>query len=160
VIKAAVAVLALATACGSGAVAVQERPAAAPPTPRATTAAPHVPALPQGCSPRADACVSTHARVAWLQTRGRPSYGPVRVSLGSAAHPTPHGTFRVAWKDAEHTSSTYGIPMPYSVFFATGGIAFHEGRLDETSHGCVHLARPAAFVFFSMLHRGDRVEVF
>lgn len=34
-------------------------------------------------------------------------------------------------------------PMPYSVFFAPGGIAFHEGSLTEDSHGCVRLAADA-----------------
>lgn len=117
-------------------------------------------ALPRGCTPRAVACVSTSAGVAWLQVKGRTVYGPVRVSLGSATHSTPRGRFHVVWKDAEHTSSRYGTDMPWSVFFAAGGVAFHEGPLDEPSHGCVHLAPGAAAVFFAALARGDRVEVF
>ena len=134
--------------------------------PHATShAAPHAtshaaPALPRGCSRRAVACVSTHDRLAWIQYGGKASYGPVRVGLGRASQPTPHGRFRVAWKDEEHTSSTYGIDMPYSVFFASGGIAFHEGPVDEPSHGCVHLPAGAAAAFFAALERGDRVEVF
>lgn len=88
------------------------------------------------------------------------TYGPVPVSLGTRRDPTPRGTFHVAWKDAVHTSSTYGIPMPHAVFFAAGGVAFHEGPLDERSHGCVHLSRTAAAAFFAGLGRGDRVEVF
>jgi lipoprotein-anchoring transpeptidase ErfK/SrfK len=129
--------------------------AASPPTWVVTT-----PALPSGCSGRAIACVSTRHRVAWLQQVGRPAYGPVPVALGSASQPTPHGTFHVAWKDEEHTSSRYGTDMPYSVFFAAGGVAFHEGPLDETSHGCVHLTAVAAAAFFAALDRGDRVEIF
>jgi hypothetical protein len=160
----AAVLLGSATACGPAPAALPEEPAAAPAVtsavPSRTPPAAVRPALPRGCSPRAAACVSTRQRVAWLQHHGRPSYGPVRVSLGRAGHPTPHGTFHVAWKDAEHTSRSYGIPMPYSVFFAAGGVAFHQGPLDESSHGCVHLGRPAAFVFFSELRRGDRVEVF
>jgi lipoprotein-anchoring transpeptidase ErfK/SrfK len=74
-------------------------------------------------------------------------------------HPTPTGSFHVAWK-AEYTRSTiYDIPMPYSVFFATGGIAFHEGPLDEPSHGCVHLAHADAQAFFAALKVGDQVVV-
>jgi hypothetical protein len=154
--------LGAATACGPATLTVPEQPAAAAPAPPATPrpSTVHRPALPPGCSARAVACVSTRTGLAWLQHHGHPSYGPVRVSLGSARHPTPRGTFHVVWKDVEHTSTTYGIPMPYSVFFAAGGVAFHEGELDESSHGCVHLARPSAFVFFSTLERGDRVEVF
>jgi lipoprotein-anchoring transpeptidase ErfK/SrfK len=49
--------------------------------------------------------------------------------------------------------------MPFSVFFAHGGIAFHEGPLDEASHGCVHLAPAAAERFFAELQTGDRVQV-
>jgi lipoprotein-anchoring transpeptidase ErfK/SrfK len=49
--------------------------------------------------------------------------------------------------------------MPYSVFFAPGGIAFHEGSVTENSHGCVHLAPDAAPVFFDSLVRGDVVQV-
>jgi hypothetical protein len=126
-----------------------------PPT---TRTAPLV--LPAGCSSRAVACVSTGLHVAWLQEGGRPTYGPVPVAIGTPGSPTPHGTFHVAWKDREHTSSTYGTNMPYSVFFAAGGVAFHQGPLGEGSHGCVHLSGAAAAVFFAALGRGDRVEVF
>lgn len=97
--------------------------------------------------------------MAWLQHDGEVTYGPVPVALGGPGHRTPKGTFRVAWKDAEHTSRTYGIDMPWSVFFAVGGIAFHEGPLDQASHGCVHLGTAAARRFFAELHPGDRVQV-
>jgi hypothetical protein len=30
------------------------------------------------------------------------------------------------------------------VFFAVGGIAFHEGSLKSSSHGCIHLTMDAA----------------
>ena len=135
-------------------------PAAVVPVAPAATATPHKTSLPSGCRRRAVACVSADHKVAWLQRDGRVVYGPVRVSLGGPGHRTPRGSFRVVWKDEEHTSSTYGIDMPWSVFFAHGGIAFHEGPLDERSHGCVHLAPAAAERFFAELDRGDRVQVF
>ena len=133
-----------------------EAPALVVPAVKAT---PRTPALPSGCARTSVACVSTRERVAWLQHDGRVTYGPVRVSLGGPGHRTPKGLFRVAWKDDEHWSSTYGIPMPWSVFFAYGGIAFHEGPLDQPSHGCVHLAPAAAQRFFAELGHGDRVQV-
>ena len=133
---------------------VQGPSAVAPASPIA-----QLPVVPAGCSPRAEACVSRAHRVAWLQHDGRVTYGPVPVALGRASQPTPRGRFAVAWKDAEHTSSSYGIDMPFSVFFAAGGIAFHEGPLDEPSHGCVHLGRAAAEAFFGALAPGDRVQV-
>ena len=121
--------------------------------------APRKATVPSGCRRTTVACVSTSHRLAWLQRDGRVVFGPVPVSLGGPGHRTPNGSFRVAWKDEEHTSSTYGIPMPFSVFFAHGGIAFHEGPLDQPSHGCVHLASAAAERFFAELGPGDRVQV-
>jgi len=168
-VRAAGAVLLLLLAgCGASAAApVIEAEGVAPPAPVvAPSALPSRapvatrPVVPAGCSARAEACVSTEHRLAWLQRRGRVVHGPVPVSLGTRADPTPRGHFRVAWKDAEHTSSIYGIDMPWSVFFATGGIAFHQGPIDEASHGCVHLAPAAAEAFFDALDRGDRVHVY
>jgi lipoprotein-anchoring transpeptidase ErfK/SrfK len=79
---------------------------------------------------------------------------------GKPGHETPVGKFRVAWKDQEHYSSEFaGMPMPNSVFFAAGGIAFHAGSLDEGSHGCVHLSDAASLTFFESLKVGDSVEV-
>jgi lipoprotein-anchoring transpeptidase ErfK/SrfK len=83
----------------------------------------------------------------------------VPISYGTPGSPTPTGTFSVSWKDKENTSSIYRIPMPYSVFFAPGGIAFHEGDVAEDSHGCVHLPPDAAPVFFDSLVRGDVVQI-
>ncbi len=47
--------------------------------------------------------------------------------------------------------------MPYSVFFIAG-IAFHQGSLGATSHGCIHLSRAAAIRFFGSLEVGDVVQ--
>ncbi|MDQ1695037.1 MAG: hypothetical protein QOJ03_390, partial [Frankiaceae bacterium] len=71
----------------------------------------------------------------------------------------PRGSFHVAWEAQQWTSTEYGLPMPWSVFFATGGIAFHAGPLDVRSHGCVHLRPRAARRFFRYLHPGDKVVV-
>jgi lipoprotein-anchoring transpeptidase ErfK/SrfK len=49
--------------------------------------------------------------------------------------------------------------MPYSVFFAAGGIAFHEGRQDTNSAGCVKLVREDAREFFEYLQVGDQVQI-
>jgi lipoprotein-anchoring transpeptidase ErfK/SrfK len=49
--------------------------------------------------------------------------------------------------------------MPHSVFFAPGGIAFHEGSVTEDSHGCVRLTAPAAKVLFGNLSAGQLVQV-
>src|SRR4051794_34656603 len=93
---------------------------------------------PTPCQAPARACVDTQHQQAWLQDGGQITYGPVPVALGGSGHRTPHGQFRVAWKAESWTSTEYGIAMPWSVFFTTGGIAFHAGPLRRQSHGCVH----------------------
>lgn len=125
---------------------------------RSATKAPSAAAVPKWCR-RADACVDRQARLAWLTRRGELLLGPVPVSVGGAGHRTPRGRFHVAWKAPDWTSTEYGLPMPFSVFFAAGGIAFHAGPLDEPSHGCVHLRRHDATIFFDRLAVGDIVIV-
>jgi lipoprotein-anchoring transpeptidase ErfK/SrfK len=49
--------------------------------------------------------------------------------------------------------------MPYSVFFAQGGIAFHQGDLDRASAGCVRLERENAILFYDTLPLGAKVQV-
>jgi lipoprotein-anchoring transpeptidase ErfK/SrfK len=85
-------------------------------------------------------------------------YGPVPVKSGRPSMPTEPGTYHVTYKDRDHVSSVYHVPMPYAVFFH-GGQAFHEGSLTRSSHGCVHLSRGAAATFYDTLHVGDEVQV-
>jgi lipoprotein-anchoring transpeptidase ErfK/SrfK len=55
---------------------------------------------------------------------------------GAPGDPTPRGIFHVAWKaGANYISTSFGVPIPYAVFFAPGGIAFHAGSLTSSSHG-------------------------
>ncbi|CAM4067160.1 L,D-transpeptidase [Kibdelosporangium persicum] len=103
--------------------------------------------------------MSLSQNLAWLVKDGVVEYGPVPITHGRPGEETPVGTFQVAWKDAENTSSIYRTPMPHSVFFAAGGIAFHEGSLSEQSHGCVHLSPDAAKVFFDALPVKAGVQV-
>ena len=75
---------------------------------------------------------------------------------------TPRGTFHVQWKaGANYISTEYNEPMPYAVFFAPGGIAFHGGSsLTKTSHGCVHLDIGSAKYYHDHLPIGAEVVVF
>ena len=109
------------------------------------------------CPRRVKACVDLREERAWLQRRGAVTYGPVRVGFGTRRHPTPKGTFRVKGKARHYRSTSYGIAMPYSVFFTRSRDAFHVGPLGRQSHGCVHLRRADARVFFHRLHAGDLV---
>lgn len=112
------------------------------------------------CSSSARACVDLAAGTAWLIEDGHVVRGPVPISQGGEGRETPRGDFAVEWKNRDHRSAEFdGAPMPFAVFFAPGGIAFHEGNLETTSAGCVRLAHDEAAAFFDFLAVGDRVEV-
>ena len=115
--------------------------------------------VPPPCEATALACVRLSSSQAWLRPPGGAVVGPVPIGYGIGAHATPTGVFHVSWKAASYTSRTYHEPMPHAVFFAAGGIAFHEGSLDTSSHGCVHLAADTAAEFFAALQPGDEVQV-
>lgn len=148
------------TGCATQAAAGQEpAPTSPPPTTTTTTTTTTTPPPPPPCGPEVRACVSLSTKQAWLMTAGVVDVGPVTITHGGTENPTPTGTWPVAWKDQEHTSSIYGDPMPFSVFFAPGGIAFHEGPLDTFSHGCVRLSMADAQTFFNSLAVGQLVQV-
>jgi L,D-transpeptidase catalytic domain len=111
------------------------------------------------CTAAARACVDVDRQRAWLIEDGRVVRGPVAMTPGDEDDPTPRGTFTVEWKAAEYTSREYLVQMPYSVFFAAGGIAFHEGGQDTSSAGCVKLRHDDAVAFFGFLQVGDQVQV-
>jgi lipoprotein-anchoring transpeptidase ErfK/SrfK len=143
------------------------RPAAPPaggPSPAVVTASQRA-----QCPPSAAACVDLSTRTAWLQDRGQVSFGPVPMLPGAqtglappgpTSSATPTGAFHVLRKKADEVSSEFDEPMPDAVYFAPGGIAFHEGSLTTTSHGCIHLDAAASVTFFDRLRVGDPVEVF
>lgn len=112
------------------------------------------------CSSSARACVHLESGQAWLIEDGDIARGPVPISSGGPQRETPRGRFAVEWKNRDHKSAEFdGAPMPFAVFFAEGGIAFHEGNLHTRSAGCVRLEREDAEAFFDFLQIGDRVEV-
>jgi hypothetical protein len=117
----------------------------------------------RSCPPSATACVDLARHLTWLQTRGRVTFGPVRMEPGppGSVHATPRGTFHVAWKAGpSYISTIYGDPMPWAVFFAPGGIAFHGGSLTTPSHGCVHLTVGNAHYYNEHLTLSAEVIVF
>lgn len=112
------------------------------------------------CSLFARACVDLGAQQAWLIDNGVVARGPVPISTGGPGRETPRGDFDVEWKNLHHKSAEFnGAPMPYAVFFAPGGIAFHQGVLGSSSAGCVRLNEPDAAAFYGHLLVGDEVEV-
>jgi hypothetical protein len=117
------------------------------------------PSARRSCPPAATACADLSARLTWLQSDGTITYGPVRIEPGLPR--TPRGTFHVEWKAGAHYMSTeYHEPMPYAVFFAPGGIAFHGGSLTAPSHGCIHLDIGSARYYDDHLPVGAEVVVF
>jgi len=113
----------------------------------------------QSCPLAASACADLTADLTWLQSDGTITYGPVRMKPGLPR--TPRGTFHVQWKAGAHYVSTeFGDPMPYAVFFAPGGIAFHGGSLTKKSHGCIHLDIDSARYYDDHLPVGAEVVVF
>jgi hypothetical protein len=128
----------------------------------------HEPPLVTGtpCSATARACVDLDTQRAWLIQDGRTVRGPVPISSGGAGAETPVGrSFRVYLKDRDHRSQEFRMangqpaPMPWSVFFADGGIAFHSGNPARASAGCIHLRPADAQAWFENLQVGDQVQV-
>jgi lipoprotein-anchoring transpeptidase ErfK/SrfK len=117
----------------------------------------------ESCPAKATACVDLTRHLTWLQSAGRITFGPVQAEPGppGSAHATPRGTFEVSWKAGpDFVSNIYNEPMPWAVFFAPGGIAFHGGSLTTPSHGCVHLTVPDAHYYNQHLPDGAEVVVF
>jgi L,D-transpeptidase catalytic domain len=142
-------------------------PSGSPATRRAAATAAGKPRLDSSdrssCPPAASACVDLTDHITWLQWDGRVTFGPVRMEPGppGSPHATPRGTFYVQWKaGADYISNIYGDPMPWAVFFAPGGVAFHGGSLTNASHGCVHLTVVNALYYHDHLPIGAEVVVF
>lgn len=122
------------------------------------------------CTAAANACVDVRKKQAWLIKDGKVFRGPVPIATGGKGEDTPTGNvFRVYRKDKDHKSTEALIksgpqkgqpaPMPYSVFFEDGGIAFHSGSPSVASAGCVHLNLADAIAFFNFLQIGNHVQV-
>jgi lipoprotein-anchoring transpeptidase ErfK/SrfK len=117
----------------------------------------------ESCPAKATACVDLTRHLTWLQSAGKVTFGPIRAEPGppGSAHATPRGIFQVSWKAGPaFISNIYHEPMPWAVFFAPGGIAFHGGSLTTPSHGCVHLTVENAHYYNQHLPDGAEVVVF
>lgn len=118
------------------------------------------------CTTAARSCVDLGHQKAWLIGKdGKVIRGPVKITGGGPGKETPPGTFKVLWKDKTHKSNESRLPngqpapMPFSVFFAPGGIAFHGGSLERASAGCIHLDDADAELWYNTLQLKDEVQV-
>ncbi len=134
------------------------------PAARAARAEPLVAGTP--CSISAKACVDLDSQRAWLIQNGKVIRGPVKIASGGNGQETPVGhSLRVYRKDKGHVSEESRLPngrpapMPWSVFFEDGGIAFHSGSPSRSSAGCIHLDPADAEAWFNYLQIGDQVQV-
>lgn len=151
---AALAVAGFLCAPSSPAEALEDPVITAVPTPSGPGLVPGTP-----CRTTARACIDLSHRRTWLIDNGAVAYGPVPITSGRRAFPTPPGTFRVTFKDVAHKSKEFNDAlMPNSVFF-NQGIAFHQGSLKVPSHGCIHLSPTASRRYFAALKPGDVVQV-
>ncbi|WP_274202293.1 L,D-transpeptidase [Actinomycetospora lemnae] len=118
------------------------------------------------CSASARACVDLESQRAWLIRDRQVVRGPMTISSGGEGQATPVGhSFRVYRKEEHHVSGESTTrdgrpaPMPYSTFFADGGIAFHAGDPSRSSAGCIRMETPDAQATFAELQNGDKVQV-
>jgi hypothetical protein len=117
------------------------------------------------CTATASACVDLDKQTAWLIKGGKVTLGPIRIASGGQGKETPMGDFHVLSKDKDHKSAEFPLPngqpapMPNSVFFEPGGIAFHSGDPKRASAGCVHVSPGDSLTFFNTLNVGDEVQV-
>ena len=95
----------------------------------------------------------------WLQENGNITYGPVPMSSGMPGYETTRGHLSVTRKVRDEWSRPYNGPMPFSVYFTNDGEAFHEGSVNQMSHGCIHLNHDDAVKYFDTLQVGDGVYI-
>lgn len=94
--------------------------------------------------------------------RGGIEIGRSSLIYGADEKPTPHGSFPILEKDADHHSSLYDAPMPYMLRLTWDGVAIHgspELADDLATHGCVGLPDAFAAKLFAAAKVGDQVVV-
>ncbi|ARX88890.1 hypothetical protein SMD44_08377 [Streptomyces alboflavus] len=71
------------------------------------------------------ACVDLTRQLSWIQDGKTLKLRAGAGAHGRNGHETRTGLKKVYWRDIDHISSIYHVPMPYSQFF-DGGQAFHS----------------------------------
>ncbi len=107
-------------------------------------------------------CVDMDRQLLWVQTGKKVGFGPVAVRTGRDTEETRPGLHRIYWRNKDHWSTLYDVPMPYAQFF-DGGQALHgrHGSLYDGggSAGCVNLALEDAEALWRLLAVDDLVYV-
>jgi lipoprotein-anchoring transpeptidase ErfK/SrfK len=105
--------------------------------------------------------VNIRARVMSVY-RGGIEIGRSSIIYGADNKPTPHGTFTILERRADHVSNLYDAPMPHMLRLTWDGVAIHGSPAladDLATRGCVGLPREFAQLLFSVTHVGDRVVI-
>ncbi|MEU5398734.1 L,D-transpeptidase family protein [Streptomyces sp. NPDC005963] len=109
------------------------------------------------------ACVDLTRQLSWIQDGKKLKYGPVPVRTGRDKAETRSGAKKIYWRNIDHVSSLYNVPMPYAQFF-DGGQAFHSTTKSmynpPGSAGCVNLRPADAKSYWNLLRNGDDVFVY
>ncbi|MEU6122557.1 L,D-transpeptidase family protein [Streptomyces sp. NPDC047123] len=106
-------------------------------------------------------CVDLTRQILWAQSGRRLVFDPVPIRSGRDGLVTRGGWQRIYWKNRDHYSTIYHVPMPYAQFF-NGGQALHGTRSDlfsSGSGGCVNLAMDDARRLYELLQKGDRLFI-
>lgn len=88
--------------------------------------------------------------------------GTAVMIYGADSKPTPLGVFQVSFRKAQHVSSLYDAPMPYTLRLTNDGVAIHGSeamRPDAATHGCVGVPIAFAKKLFGAVALGDTVIV-
>lgn len=94
--------------------------------------------------------------------RGGIEIGRSSIIYGADNKPTPHGSFTILERRADHVSNLYDAPMPHMLRLTWDGIAIHGSPAladDLATRGCIGLPREFARLLFSVAHVGDTVIV-
>ncbi|MGW0912711.1 L,D-transpeptidase [Streptomyces sp. NPDC002784] len=109
------------------------------------------------------ACVNLTLQLSWIQDGDKLVHGPVPVRTGRDGDETRTGLTKIYWRNIDHVSSLYNVPMPYAQFF-DGGQAFHSASVSmwnpPGSRGCVNMTKTTAQKYWSLLKKGDDVFVY
>ena len=87
--------------------------------------------------------------------------GATAILYGADDKPTPLGSFPILMKDADHVSSLYGAPMPYTMRLTNDGVAVHGTKVawGYATHGCIGVPIAFAKLLFRVAKVGDRVII-
>lgn len=87
--------------------------------------------------------------------------GTAVILYGADDKPTPLGVFPILAKDADHVSSLYGAPMPYTLRLTSDGVSIHGSEVNwgYGTHGCVGVPVAFARKLFNAVKPGDRVYI-